>query len=278
MYKQDLYLSKPLLNAAGSLGFAPNPHGTLDLEPFGAFVTNPISRLPRSPAEGRTCCAYPGGFLLHTGWPNPGLRAVLRLQAPRWADAPLPIIVHLLAENPPEVAEMVRALEGLENVLAIELGIPPQASREQVAALVRAARGELPVIACLPFERAVELVQVVVQDAPGVTAISLAAPRGVLPLGEVAASKNATRFPSGGFVSGRLYGPAVFPLALAAVAALAAPMAAAKAATLVAVIDNPPAKTDLKIIAGGGVYSRADVQAMLAAGAAAVQIDSALWV
>ncbi|MBL8103821.1 MAG: hypothetical protein JNM02_14910, partial [Anaerolineales bacterium] len=47
--KRDLYFSKPLINAAGSLGFAPDIHNGLPLDSFGAFVTNPISLRPRLP-------------------------------------------------------------------------------------------------------------------------------------------------------------------------------------------------------------------------------------
>ena len=50
MSKFDLTFSAPLLNAAGSLGFAPDPNGPVDLSRFGAFITNPISLRPRLPA------------------------------------------------------------------------------------------------------------------------------------------------------------------------------------------------------------------------------------
>jgi hypothetical protein len=43
MPKQDLYFSKPLMNATGMLGFAPNFRDSLPWNEFGAFVTNPIS-------------------------------------------------------------------------------------------------------------------------------------------------------------------------------------------------------------------------------------------
>ncbi|MFW5713111.1 MAG: hypothetical protein ACOCYU_00385 [Brevefilum sp.] len=77
--KRDLTLVKPLVNAPGILGFAPDPHTMPFLEHLGAFITNPISRRPRQPAKNRCCTPFPGGFLLHTGWPNPGFsRTVAR--------------------------------------------------------------------------------------------------------------------------------------------------------------------------------------------------------
>jgi len=50
------------MNAAGSLGFAPNPHTPFDLSRLGAFVTNPISLTLRTPAQERACLPYPAAF------------------------------------------------------------------------------------------------------------------------------------------------------------------------------------------------------------------------
>jgi dihydroorotate dehydrogenase (NAD+) catalytic subunit len=58
-------------------------------------------------------------------------------------------------------------------------------------------------------------------------------------------------------VSGRLYGPAIFPLALSATALLA--------------------EQGIQVIAAGGVSTQEQGQAMLDAGAMAVQIDVGLW-
>lgn len=238
----DLPFRTPLMNAAGSLGFAPDVHGPVDLKHFGAFVTNPVSAGVRTPANGERWLAYPGGFLLHTGYPNPGLPAVIRHYAAHWARAPLPVLVHLLGQSADRVAYMVRWLENLEGVLGIELGVPPDAGVEMVTALAQAAQGELPVIVCLPLERAVELAQALAGSAD---AFSLAPPRGVLP------GRDGT------LVGGRLYGPSIFPLALSAVRSLA--------------------HSGLRVIGAGGVYQSGQVEAMLAAGAVGVQLDAVLW-
>ncbi|HEY3344724.1 MAG TPA: hypothetical protein VGJ97_07340, partial [Anaerolineaceae bacterium] len=93
-----LPLRSPILNAAGTLGFAPNPRGSVDLACLGAFVTNPISLKPRHPAAARCLLPFPGGFLLHSGFPNPGFRKAVDQYAGRWAKSPLPVIVHLMAD------------------------------------------------------------------------------------------------------------------------------------------------------------------------------------
>ena len=118
MPKNDLYFEPPLMNAAGMLGFTPPPRR--DLSRLGAFVTNPISRLPRTPARGPRFIPYNGGFLLHTGLPNPGLSTAIRRYRRSWAASHLPIIVHLLAQTPEELAAMITAVEPLEGILPLK--------------------------------------------------------------------------------------------------------------------------------------------------------------
>jgi dihydroorotate dehydrogenase len=102
MSKQDLPFRTPYLNAAGTLGFAPNPRGGVDIARLGGFFTHPVSLAPRAPAERRAVVPFAGGVLLHTGLPNPGLNAVLARYAARWAASSLPVVVHLLANTPAE--------------------------------------------------------------------------------------------------------------------------------------------------------------------------------
>jgi dihydroorotate dehydrogenase (NAD+) catalytic subunit len=248
MPKVDLSLDSPLMNAAGALGFAPDAHQAADLKRPGAFVTNPISLNRRTPAQGRRYLEFPGGFLLHTGYPNPGLNAAIRRYGRRWAAAPLPVLVHLLPLHPRQLAHMLAGLEGLDRVSGVEVGLPPDANAPAVLAYAQAAVGELPIILRLPFERATELAQALAASALAeeLAAVSLAPPRGSLPDPQ-----------DGTLLSGRLYGPAIFPHALAAVRAMAA--------------------TGLPVIAAGGVYRDSQVQAMRQAGAFAVQLDAVLW-
>jgi dihydroorotate dehydrogenase (NAD+) catalytic subunit len=246
MQKYGLHFSTPLMNAAGSLGFAPDPYGPTKLEGLGAFVTNPVSLEPRSPAHGERVLSYPGGFLLHTGYPNPGLKNVIRRHAAGWSRSWLPVWVHLLPGTIEETGEMIRRLERVEGVAGVELGLPPEVDAEAARRFLQAAAGELTVVARVPFERAAELAEALTKPGEdGAAAISLAPPRGALPGLD------------GSPIHGRLYGPAVFPQALAAVQSITSRGA--------------------KVIAAGGVYRPQDVQAMLAAGAIAVQLDSVLW-
>ena len=139
--KLDFDFNPPWMNAAGSLGFAPEKHGPVELSRLGAFVTHPISLEKRSPAHGERCLDYPGGFLLHTGYPNPGLRAAIRRYGEGWGRTTVPVIVHLLCQRVEELAQMAQSLEGLPGVSGIELGLPPEIEAGQAARLVQAASG-----------------------------------------------------------------------------------------------------------------------------------------
>jgi len=249
MSKIELYLDNPIMNAAGSLGFFPDPKGRIDISSFGAFVTNPISWSPRKPARGTRTIPFPGGFLLHTGYPNPGLKAVIQRQSRRWARSPLPVIVNLLAQEVGTLRRMVQKLEGVEGVIGVEIMLPLDADPALVYEMIRAAVGELAVIVRLPVERVVgenensPFLDAIIGNE--INAISLAPPRGALPDDE------------GVLVSGRLYGPGIFPQALHGTKRLSS--------------------VGVPIFAGGGVYSQKDVKILLDAGAAAVQLDTALW-
>ena len=243
MYKKDLSLTPPLMNSAGAAGFTPDVHSTVDWSRLGAFITNPISLRRRTPAHGLRFAAFAGGYLLHTGYPNPGLKQVIHGYARHWKQSPIAVIVHLLAREAEEVAQMTRQLEAVEGVTAVEIGVASETEAWQVKELAQAARGELPVIMRLPMERSAELAGTAMEA--GAAAISLAAPRGELP------------GPRGEFIQGRLYGPAIFPLALR--------------------LTHELSQREIPIIAAGGVTTRRDVETMLAAGALAVQLDSVLW-
>ncbi|MDH5505872.1 MAG: hypothetical protein OEZ02_01460 [Anaerolineae bacterium] len=238
-----LELCTPILNAAGTLGFSLDRQAPIDSAQLGGFITNPVSLAPRKPANSRTALEYPGGLLLHTGHPNPGLKTVIRDHSAKWRRASYPVIVHVLAGDQRDLAKMVAQLEELEGAAGIELGLPDDIGVSEAAALTGVAVGELPVIVRVPLEGARELAGAVFEA--GANAVSLGPGRGALPDQQ------------GHRVHGRLYGPGIFPQALAAVAGIAG--------------------QDIPVIGAGGIYGSAQIEAMLEAGALAVQLDAVLW-
>ena len=255
MFKQDLTFSSPYMNAAGTLGFAPDYRAPIPWDSFGAFVTNALSLRARKPTAKPALVEYPGGFLLHTGLPNPGLPAAIKKYARRWADSRLPIIVHLMADRPDETMRMVRSLEELENIAAMELGFAPLLADDIILLTIEMSLGELPLIVNMPVERVLSLGPRAIQE--GAAAISLAAPRGMIaltpdpsPLGSGASMVEE-------LVTGRLSGPALFPQSLLTV--------------------RDATRAGIPVIGAGGVETKENADAMLSVGALAVQIDASLW-
>jgi dihydroorotate dehydrogenase (NAD+) catalytic subunit len=251
--KRDLYFSKPLMNTAGSLGFAPDLRDSENLGglELGAFVTNPLSLRPRSPAGKPVLIEYPGGFLLHTGLPNPGFNAGIKKYSSRWDKSDLPIIVHLMADRPEETQHMVQMLEMQENIMAVELGFAPLLADDILLLTLEMSLGELPLIFSLPLEQILGLGPRLIQE--GAQAIGISAPRGALPLSSSPMGGKG----NGELIMGRLYGPSLLPRTLETV--------------------YSAAKLGLPIIGAGGIWSKENAEAMLSAGALAVQVDAALW-
>jgi len=259
--KRDLYFSKPLINAAGTLGFAPDLHNGINLDSFGAFVTNPISLRPRLPTAQPALIPFPGGILLHTGLPNPGFKNVVKKYSAKWDRANLPIIVNLMADRPEETQRMVRELENMDNVMAAQLGFAPLLSDDIILLNLEMCLGELPLIFALPHEQILSLGPKLIQE--GADMISIASPRGALPLTHfdklsAPPGSSPNRREEESLITGRLYGPSLFPRSLDVL----------RSAVML----------ELPIIGGGGVWTDADVESMLKAGAKAVETDAQLWV
>ena len=153
MPKQDLVFSKPMLNAAGSLGFDPDLRVRARLGFFRRLHHQSHLLASPSPAQRPQLVEYPGGVLIHSGLPNPGFRGVLKEFSRSWMQSPVPIVVNLIADRPEETREMVRALESQENILAIELGFAPLLADDIILLAVEMSVGELPIIVGLPANR-----------------------------------------------------------------------------------------------------------------------------
>jgi len=211
---------------------------------LGGWITPAVSLSPRTPARGPRAVSFPGGVLLHTGHPNPGLSAVLRGERASWRALGLPVIVHLLARDARELERMGERLETIEEVGAIELDLG-EATPDDVSSWTRAAtRSQIPVIAQFPLGASADLPTQAVQA--GAAAVSVGPPRGSLP------------GPGGRLLEGRLYGPSLLPLGLRTV-------------------EQWADRVGAPVLGSGGVTSSAARQAMLDAGASAILFDTILW-
>jgi dihydroorotate dehydrogenase (NAD+) catalytic subunit len=234
--------------AAGCFGLGGEYQDLVDYDALGAVVVGPVTARPRPGVAPPRAIPLPGGVLLHTGLANPGIEAVIQSYAHLWRRLTVPTIVHVAATHPGEVESCCRRLASIDNVCGIELGLPPDVTENEAGDLVQsAARAAYqPLLVRLPLSSAHLLCTTAVEA--GAHALTVAAP----PRGKA--------WDAGGkcFVTGRLYGPLVLPLALRALQRVAE-------------------RVTVPLIGSGGVHSTEDAQAFLSAGAVAIQVGSALW-
>jgi dihydroorotate dehydrogenase (NAD+) catalytic subunit len=233
--KRSLTLASPLILASGSM----------DGAGVGAVVTFPLTSAPRSAGPGARVVEVPGGFMLRTGAANPGLSHVLRDHARAWAASPCHIIVAFAAQAESQWPDMAARLERVPGVGGIELHLNPAMDAAGAIRATRAAT-DLPVLAKLDLDNAREIAAGCVHAGANSLVIGRA-PRGMASV-------------DGRAWYGRLYSPAVQPIALRVLADVAA------------------LELGVPLVACGGVHAAGDVRAFLAAGAVAVEIDSAAWV
>ncbi len=247
-HKRGLHLANPVMNAAGVLGFASEYRRLVDLGALGAFVTNALTATARTPAHPPNVVELPDGLVVHTGLPNPGVSVALRRYAREWrrlSAQGVAVIVHLAATTPGEVRRSVERLEREEALGGLELGFRDDVAADEAMQLVRAAVGNLPLMAQVPFGRAPEWPLALAQA--GADAVVVTAPPRV------------TVEAGGPSVTGRRYSPADFAEALSAVT------------LAVQTLGEVPA------VGATGIWTPEQARMMLAAGAKAVQIDGAVW-
>jgi dihydroorotate dehydrogenase (NAD+) catalytic subunit len=239
----SLPLRSPYLNTAGTFGFYPSRQLAI-LDGLGAFITNPISSRRRPVATDHTLIEFPGGVLIHTGQPNPGFPTCVKKYAIQWKRAHLPIWVHLFVENGRDLKHMLQSLEECEGVAAIEIDLSFSEDIHIWREILLSSSCKLMVVADVPLAGVNEPQLSILKEA-NVSAISMAPLRGSLPDA------------SGRLVSGRLYGPGVFPHTLKMLEKLSL--------------------TGLPVIAAGGIFTKQQADTCLQAGATAVKFDLALW-
>lgn len=249
-HKTGLPIKYPLMPAAGFFGYGPNPYpDIIDSDLFGAIVTNPITLRPQFYRQSPPVCETSGGILLDPRPANPGVKRVIQRHKRDWLRSPIPCIAHLPAEESDDLARTARALASQDILAGFEIGLAENTSPYDVRLYLDSIRydSELPLLVKLPRSDFLPLAESAMQT--GTDALVFAMP----PLG-LSYLHDQRPF------SGHFYGPGLVAQILA---------------DFIRLREIFP---DVPLIASGGVHTVADAQAYLQAGAAAIQIDSLLFV
>lgn len=250
-----LPLPTPVLTASGCGGTGRELAPYLDLAELGAFTTRTITLDPRPGAPGRRVVPTASGVLAATGYQNPGLQGFLATELPWLAQQRVRTVVSITAASLGEYGELAGRVGNAPGVHGVEVNLDRVADPHQagkVAHVVRrdVPRGVLVLVKLQPGPGAVDVARAVVREGADAVVLGHGLPGLAL--------DPDTLDPVLGAGEGWLSGAAVLP------------------ATLRAVWDLHAELPDVPVVACGGVRTGADAVALLAAGATAVQVGTAL--
>jgi dihydroorotate dehydrogenase (NAD+) catalytic subunit len=259
-------LPVPVVAASGCLGTGRELGGLVDLGKLGAVVTRTLTYRGDRGAPTPRVAESASGIVTAVGVQNPGVGAFLEEDLPRLARAGVAIVASVGGTTLEEYLSVTTALHVRPGIVALEVyvggpddergGQPFYARIERLAEIVGAVSrlSHVPVFAKLPalLPDLVDAAHACVRvGAHGLTLID------GLPAMSVDAGRLRARLGSG---VGTLSGPAIKPVAVAAVYRVASAM------------------PDVPIMGVGGITTAEDAIEFMLAGAWAVQLGTALLV
>jgi dihydroorotate dehydrogenase (NAD+) catalytic subunit len=261
--RTNLRLKNPVIAASGTFGYGTEFAARMDVSGLGAIVCKGTTRMPRAGNEPLRLAETPAGMLNTIGLQNIGVEAVVARQAPLWAILDVPVFVNVSGTSVEDCCDIVVHLNGVPGIAGVELNISCPNVKEggvsfgttarlasEVTAAVRLAT-PLPLMVKLsPNVSDIVEIACAVEEA-GADAISL-----INTLYGMAID-TGRRAPVLANVTGGLSGPAIKPVALYMVYAVASAVS-------------------VPIVGLGGIMSAGDALEFLLAGASAVGLGTAL--
>lgn len=255
-------LKNPVIAASGCYNRGAEYGRIVEVGAFGAITLKSVTREPRLGNDMPRTASTPSGLLNAIGLQGPGIEHFLSHDAARLGEVPTAVIASVAGFSVDEFAYVAARMDGLPNVVAIELDVScPNVDREgqcfaadasSIAAVVTAVKRvvKLPVIAKLmPNVADLKPIARAAQDA-GADAVSLInAVRGMVI--DVQAGRPMLANTTGGVT-----GPAIRPIAVHAVWEVASAVT-------------------IPIIGMGGIETGRDALEFLFAGATGIAIGTA---
>jgi dihydroorotate dehydrogenase (NAD+) catalytic subunit len=258
-------LRNPVLLASGPAGYGLEYEGMIDLVRIGGVVTKTISFESREGNPGTRLHETGGGLLNSIGLENVGAEVFFSRKMPALAEAGIKPIVSLAAEDWDGYRNLLNATAEADGVDIIELNLScPNVERggmavgtnpELLAKYIRHAKDILPKMTILakltPNVSDIAALALVAEEAgaDGITAINTVVGMDL----DLAAGRPVFKRVRAG-----LSGPAVLPIALDAVWRISRTV-------------------DIPVVGVGGINSVEDAMKFFMAGAAAIQIGTALF-
>ena len=261
-HHRHLRLANPVMTASGTFGYGTEYAGLVDVQRLGAIVCKGTTLEPRPGNPQPRLAETPCGMLNSIGLENIGIEALIREKAPLWDTWKVPVLVNIVGESVEAYARLAARLDGVAGVSGLEVnvscpnvkaggcefGARPESAAE-VTAAVKAATSLPVVVKLTPNTDDIGAVARAVARAGADAICVINTPHGM-------AIDISARRPLLGNISGGLSGPAIKPLALYAVYAVAEAV-------------------KVPVIGCGGIATARDAVEFIMAGASAVQVGSA---
>ena len=259
---RGLALESPVGAASGTFGYGFEAERMGNLAGLGAVFTKGTTVAPRPGNAPPRIAEVPGGMLNSIGLQNPGVEVVASEYAPRWRRWGPKVIVNVAGSTIDDYVRVCQRLDAVPEVAAVELniscpniahgldlGVDPHAAAACTRA-VRKVTGKALIVKLTPNVTDIAEIGRAVQDG-GADAVSAVNTYLGLKWSHI---RGAPVLPGSGMAG--LSGPAIKPLALAAVARLVAALR-------------------IPVIGIGGIASADDAREFLELGARAIQIGTA---
>lgn len=259
-------LPLPVLAASGCLGTGRDVPGLVDLHRLGGIVTRSLTFAPSKGSPTPRAAETPAGLLSWVGLQNPGVDAFVAEDLPRLTKAQTPVIASVAGSTPDEYLRVASHLHLRPGVVALEICLSaPDEER----------RGD-------PFYAHAERIQDVVGPVSRLSRVPVFVKLPPLLPELVATARACVRVGAHGFtlidaVPGLAVDPErLRPRIAAPVGGLSGP--AIKPIALAAVYQVARALPEVPIMGVGGIASGADAVEFLLAGAWAVQVGTSMLV
>ena len=117
-----LRLRGPVLAASGTFGYGTEVP-LLERRALGGMVSKGIFVRPREGTPPPRIVETPSGMLNAIGLQGPGVDALIRDYAPKWAEWDFPVFVNINGESAAEYGELAARLDGVPGVAGLEINI-----------------------------------------------------------------------------------------------------------------------------------------------------------
>ena len=259
-----LKLKNPVMVASGTFGYAEELVSLVDLKKLGAIVTKTLTLRPKIGNPPPRTVETASGMLNAIGLENPGIDKFIEEKLPFMRKLGVPIIVSISADSDNEFRKLVKKLNGIDGISAIELNLscPNLKSKTLIS---QDAKATYRVVSKLRKITKFTLIAKLSPNVTDIVSIAKAAKRAGCDCVSLVNTFLAlaidiqTKRPKLANITGGLSGPAIKPIALRMVWEVAK------------IVKIP-------VIGGGGIMNTQDALEFIIAGADAVSVGTATFV